>query len=1172
MPKQTLVQTWLSAIGLAPHIVETFDAAGIVNPKDLAELEVCHYQALGVKEASDRKKLFYLVQRVKMAVTEEEEEDGHEEVRASPSSTWQNAGEHTGIYGMSNTHDEKYTDSFEIDRGVDDDGVDKALDDQYKPLLHDSSDEESFHSASFNAFTSDEDVPSPPALTTDNKDLSSKTTPSPRNKREEIFLKKRAERLEKLTPPRKTVPKLAKSPKDTPEHSFRSKSRSSRMFSSSPLKFLGRKKGKDEEKVEHERNGTVVVKVKRQNSRSPQRSSSTRREKLEKLRSTNSKGMSTEASDNRSSVDTSLKQAFDMEPIILPNSDSSSLVDPPKTRRSKRLEEKSTSVVSTKMETSERVDHDGQESIGSQSRKSVSSQSRKQISTLERSSSSNSKKSENTMESLDSSRLKRTSFGVTGKSTAIERQARTQNAASRDTRRLSTIPADRPSIMSPLQITKVSSEEIEEVLGDDAVSVSSASVSSRNSSRKLRVRTHSSGERSFKGGNGGKSLSAVTKGESAVESRAKSTPKNRLSTSRNRSPGRNPSPPIQTLRSQSFEDVGKKEQETPKSTKSNGASGAVFVHGGRPDKSWATRVGALREANQLKHAEEMKGLKHDSKEGEMRIRVVVRKRPMSKNESVKKDEVDVIHPLRYHDYGKILVYQPKTRVDLTKEVEALAFAFDNVFDEASNNCQIYDETIKPLIPGAFEGRWASVFAYGQTGSGKTFTMMGSTLTGIKAKNKNVEHDKNYGLYVLAARDLFEYASRKEHSHLTIRASLFEIYGGKLFDLLNDRNQVKCLENHKGRVCFPGLSEHPISSADELMQLIEAGSSNRSTGSTSANRDSSRSHAVLQLHLRKTVGHVENVEHGRLTFIDLAGSERGADTNKASRTTRLEGADINTSLLALKEVIRALATGDSMTHIPFRGSKLTQVLKESFVGKNSRTVMVACVAPNMTNCEHTLNTLRYADRVKERNAESGRLADSVEKASSIPTKSNYNGSSTDADFDNQFQDYNSEENNQEEADDDEDGWLSDFDKDEYNGYGTYDEDGLDELNEVLKSPVSTKLDGEYFFGDRGNSKSRNVPRMTKKEAAAPLIQAHRSIMTEMLGMVKREMTLVNCADADRELIDEYLDELEAIQDQQLTMIAALRESLVQYYAQRPSDEEDDDSFDDLRSPQRTSGKF
>lgn len=1168
MPKQSLVQTWLSAIGLAPNIIETFDAAGIVNPKDLAELEVCHYQALGVKEASDRKKLFYLVQRVKMAVADDENEDEDYDY-APPTSDWQQSGEQTGVV---ESQDNQFTDSFDIDHHIDDEGSDKGLNDQYKPLLHVGSDEDSFHSASFNAFTSDEDVPSPPALTTEAGISIDNSTPSPRNKREEIFLKRRAERLEKLTPPRKAIPKLAKSPKDTPEQSERLGSRRSMLKGAAPssLKFLGRNKDKGEtiDKIDHERNGTAIVKVKRQTSRSPQRLSSTRREKLERLRSGRTKGVSTESSEHLTKIETSQKQSFDMEPIVPPVSEHKGLVEPPQTRRSKRLEDKTT-VTSTKTEISEHAEHDGQESIGSQSRKSVSSQGRNNRSTRDRASSVNSKKSETTIESVDSNRSRRTTFAVSGQTKAVERKSRIQNPTGRDAKRLSTIPSDRPSIMSPLQITKVSSDEIEDVLGDDAVSISSASVSSKNSSRKLRVRTHSAGDRSHKNSFATKSSRTV---ESTVESRAKSTPRDRLSTARNQSPTRNPSPPIQTLRSKSFEDAVKKDQETPKSTKSNGASNAVFVHGGRPDQSWSSRVGVLREANRAQHLEEMKGMHFDVKEEEMRIRVVVRKRPMSKKEALKKDEVDIIHPLRYPDYGKILVYQPKTRVDLTKEVEALPFAFDNVFDEDSNNSQIYDETIKPLIPGAFEGRWASVFAYGQTGSGKTFTMMGSTLTGIKAKSKNVNHDKNYGLYVLAARDLFDYASRKEHSHLRIGASLFEIYGGKLFDLLNDRAQVKCLENHKGRVCFPGLSEHPISSADELMQLIEAGSNNRSTGSTSANRDSSRSHAVLQLHLRKTVGKVENVEHGRLTFIDLAGSERGADTNKASRTTRLEGADINTSLLALKEVIRALATGDSMTHIPFRGSKLTQVLKESFVGKNSRTVMVACVAPNITNCEHTLNTLRYADRVKERNAESGRLADSVEKASNIHMKSNRDGFSSELNSSNQFQDGNDENNNEGDVDDD-DNWLSDFDKEDDSVFDDYD-DGFDELNEVLKSPVSTKLDGEHFFGDnRRKSKKDSIPAMTKKEAVAPLIQAHRSIMTEMLGMVKQEMTLVNCADADRELIDEYLDELESIQDQQLTMIAALRESLVQYYALRPTDDDDDDdSFDDLRSPQRPSGNL
>lgn len=101
--------------------------------------------------------------------------------------------------------------------------------------------------------------------------------------------------------------------------------------------------------------------------------------------------------------------------------------------------------------------------------------------------------------------------------------------------------------------------------------------------------------------------------------------------------------------------------------------------------------------------------------------------------------------------------------------------------------------------------------------------------------------------------------------------------------------------------------------------------------------------------------------GRLSFIDLAGSERGADTYDNDKRVRIEGAEINKSLLALKECIRAL-DGDAR-HVPFRGSKLTEVLRDSFIGEQARTIMIANVSPSSLSVEHTLNTLRYADRVK-----------------------------------------------------------------------------------------------------------------------------------------------------------------------------------------------------------------
>lgn len=148
-------------------------------------------------------------------------------------------------------------------------------------------------------------------------------------------------------------------------------------------------------------------------------------------------------------------------------------------------------------------------------------------------------------------------------------------------------------------------------------------------------------------------------------------------------------------------------------------------------------------------------------------------------------------------------------------------------------------------------------------------------------------------------------------------------------------------------------------AEDVFKMIEVGSACRTSGQTFANSSSSRSHACLQIILRRR-GKV----HGKFSLVDLAGNERGADTASADRITRMEGAEINRSLLALKECIRAL--GQNKAHTPFRESKLTQILRDSFIGENSRTCMIAMLSPGFSSCEYTLNTLRYADRVKELN--------------------------------------------------------------------------------------------------------------------------------------------------------------------------------------------------------------
>ena len=216
--------------------------------------------------------------------------------------------------------------------------------------------------------------------------------------------------------------------------------------------------------------------------------------------------------------------------------------------------------------------------------------------------------------------------------------------------------------------------------------------------------------------------------------------------------------------------------------------------------------------------------------------------------------------------------------------------------------------------------------------------------------------RNPGLYLLAAQDIFKYLKENKNQNKNLLVSYFEIYCGKLFDLLNNRQKLHAREDAKQNINVVGLKRFPITDEKSLFEMINFGNSVRVTSTTGKNMDSSRSHAILQIYL------IENNQiKGLLSFIDLAGNERGADTYEHDSQTRIDGAEISKSLLALKECIRAL--DQDKRHVPFRGSKLTMVLKDSFIG-DCKTVMIGNISPSIVNCEYSLNTLRYADRVKE----------------------------------------------------------------------------------------------------------------------------------------------------------------------------------------------------------------
>ncbi|KAM9597324.1 kinesin-like protein KIF2B [Trichechus inunguis] len=330
-----------------------------------------------------------------------------------------------------------------------------------------------------------------------------------------------------------------------------------------------------------------------------------------------------------------------------------------------------------------------------------------------------------------------------------------------------------------------------------------------------------------------------------------------------------------------------------------------------------------------------------------RICVCVRKRPLNQRETIMKD-LDII---TIPSNNVVMVHESKQKVDLTRYLENQTFCFDHAFDDTASNELVYQFTAQPLVESIFRKGMATCFAYGQTGSGKTHTMGGAFSGG--------DRDCSKGIYALVAEDVFLLLKNPAYEMLDLKVygTFFEIYGGKVYDLLNWKKTLQVLEDGNQQMQVVGLREQEVCCVEDILNLVELGNSCRTSGQTSVNAHSSRSHAVFQIIL-KSQGEL----HGKFSLVDLAGNERGADTAKANRKRQLEGAEINKSLLALKECIRAL--GQNKPHTPFRASKLTQVLRDSFIGQNSSTCMIATISPGMASCENTLNTLRYANRVKE----------------------------------------------------------------------------------------------------------------------------------------------------------------------------------------------------------------
>uniref|UniRef100_A0A3Q1GCT5 Kinesin family member 27 n=1 Tax=Acanthochromis polyacanthus TaxID=80966 RepID=A0A3Q1GCT5_9TELE len=335
------------------------------------------------------------------------------------------------------------------------------------------------------------------------------------------------------------------------------------------------------------------------------------------------------------------------------------------------------------------------------------------------------------------------------------------------------------------------------------------------------------------------------------------------------------------------------------------------------------------------------------------VRVAVRIRPLLPKE--------VLH----HHQVCVRVVPSSAQVMLGSD---RLFCFDHAFGPTASQDQVYESCVQPLVESLMDGYNATVFCYGQTGSGKTYTLGGGN------------QDEEGGIIDRVAQDVFLLLGKKtgdsDGVEATVRASYMELYKEDLRDLLEPHTIHKELhirDDERGNTVVVGAKEVVVTSAEELLSVIEMGNALRQTGTTGMNEHSSRSHAILTIQVimcsQSNSSSLKSVRLSKLCLVDLAGSERAGKTGNTG--TRLkESSHINTGLLALGNVIRALSDHSrnrrggscSSAHIPYRAAKITRLLRDS-LGGTTHSLMVACVSPSHHFVAETLSVLQFASKAR-----------------------------------------------------------------------------------------------------------------------------------------------------------------------------------------------------------------
>jgi len=279
-----------------------------------------------------------------------------------------------------------------------------------------------------------------------------------------------------------------------------------------------------------------------------------------------------------------------------------------------------------------------------------------------------------------------------------------------------------------------------------------------------------------------------------------------------------------------------------------------------------------------------------------------------------------------------------------------SFTFDRVYGPQTTQMDIYQE-LAPLMRSVLDGYSVCIFAYGQTSSGKTYTMSGPS--------DRPKSDATKGLQYRVLDDLFDQTAERTASgemEFTVSVQMLEIYNEQLRDLLvppasPSKSDFRFID---GVVNTKAID---VSHTDDVVKVMAEGERNRAVGSTALNVQSSRSHSVVTVIVEGRDKRTGAGTRAKLQLVDLAGSERVA-ISQAEGDRLKEAQYINKSLSALGDVVWALQNKNQ--HVPYRNSRLTQVLQDSMAG-SAKMVMLLHVSPEIVSQMESLSTLNFGVR-------------------------------------------------------------------------------------------------------------------------------------------------------------------------------------------------------------------